>query len=134
MVHTNLCLSFQTSSNPFEDTAYFDSYGVDHLFQSAFGLLLRHVQEIVFSVTTLDESKQQTQDPLSTGISFIQSTMNSSQINELSKHFKWKQKLLDVTKGLDVYLSFLEKLPTAAQLPETIYCAVCQFGMVALEV
>ena len=90
----------------------------------------------MFSVTIFDENQQQTQDPLTAGstIFLVESTMNSSQINELSKNFKWKEKLLDIAKGLDVYLSFLEKLPTAAQLPEAIYCAVCQFGMIALEV
>lgn len=127
-------ICFQTPSNLFEDTTYFDSYGVDHLFQCTFGLLLRHVQEIVFSVTTFDEHNRQTQRTAKSEISLIQSTINSSQVNELSQNFTWKQRLLDITKGVDVYLSLMDRLPTAAQLPRAIYCAVCQFGMIALEV
>ena len=107
---------------------------MDHLFQCAFGLLLRHVQEIVFSVTTFDENDQPTQRTASSEISLIQSTMNSSQVKELSENFTWKRKLFDITKGLELYLSLMNKLPTAALLPKAIYCAVCQFGMITLEV
>lgn len=70
----------------------------------------------------------------SSEISLIQSAMNYSQIGEFSQNFAWKQKLFEIVKALDVYLSYVEKLPTAARLPKAIYCAVCQFGMIALEV
>ncbi len=88
----------------------------------------------MFNVTTFHENHEQTQRTANSEISIIHSTMNSSQINEFSQNFTWKQKLLDITKGLDVYLSSVDKLPKAAQLPKAIYCAVCQFGMIALEV
>ena len=104
------------------------------MFQYSFGLLLRHLQEIVFSVTTFDENNENTERTSRNEISIVRSTMNSTEINKLSRNLTWKQKLLDVTKGLDVYLSSMEKLPAAARLPKAIYCAVCQFGMITLEV
>ena len=88
----------------------------------------------MFSVTTFDENNQQTQRTAYSEISLIRSTMNSSQVKELSQNLAWKQKLFDITKGLELYLSLMKKLPTAAQLPKAIYCAVCQFGMITLEV
>ena len=88
----------------------------------------------MFSVTTFDENNQQTQRTAYSEISLIRSTMNSSQVKELSRNLAWKQKLFDITKGLELYLSLMKKLPTAAQLPKAIYCAVCQFGMITLEV
>ncbi|XP_028391517.1 LOW QUALITY PROTEIN: huntingtin-like [Dendronephthya gigantea] len=125
----------ETPNSPFEDTAYFDNYGVDHLFQCSFGLLLRHVQEIVFCVTTFDENnEQEKRTENSEQINLIKSTINSSQMDEFSQNFAWRQRLLEITKALDVYLAMVDKLPMAAQLPKAIYCAVCQFSMIALEV
>ena len=67
-------------------------------------------------------------------ISLIASSMNHSEIERLSQNLQWKQKLLEITQALDVYLALMDQLPTEARLPKAIHCAVCQFGMIALEV
>ncbi|XP_046850180.1 huntingtin-like isoform X3 [Xenia sp. Carnegie-2017] len=139
-------------TSPFEDTAYFDTYGVDHLFQCTFGLLLRHVQEIIFSVTTLEDdnhdgNKQNKPTLLHSTLeddnhdgnkqnkpTLLHSRMNVKQVHELSENLPWKRRLIDTTKALEAYFSFVHTLPKAAQLPKAIYCAVCQFGMIVLEV
>ena len=122
----------QIRTSPFEDTAYFDTYGVDHLFQCTFGLLLRHVQEIIFSVTTLEDNNHDSNKQNKPTL--LHSRMNVKQVHELSENLPWKRRLIDTTKALEAYFSFVDRLPKAAQLPKAIYCAVCQFGMIVLEV
>lgn len=93
----------------------------------------------MFSVTTFDEKDTEGQHWSNTRkteaeISLIKSKMNHSEVEKLSQNVHWKQKFLNIVQGINVYLSLVGQLPTEARLPRAIYCAVCQFGMIALEV
>ena len=67
-------------------------------------------------------------------ISLIKSTMNYSIVEELSCNYDWQKKLFDIVQAIEVYLALVGGLQPEAQMPKAIYCAVSQFGMVALPV